>query len=306
MVMKFEQIQSGLKQALNRYSDIVIQHSPERKAEVDKTVHYITEVIDKSFSESELLDHLKLVADDLLREDYYDGCDKKSESSSAIFESMLVTALLHFGKGDEEQEQPQNQSDTIIDFQAHRSQRQVFSEQFAGKLTETLQYYRWGFDAMRIIDRQLARALENPDAQVNMYDYAYHTLQELHPDLDDSKTGRLVEGHIHKVLQSFLEDGFCDPLRIDPDDIPEAKELPLHSLMLICKAYDVAKQHARASKLPEDSDMFDARMMREVKPLLKDLLKNDRYLCADASSTLETIQWLDHSFDMAATQSRTR
>lgn len=302
MSMPFEQIKASLKRAATHHAQGIIAAYPASAFEAGETRDMITESIDRCMNEAELTQNLKHVGDDLLEEDFCEGYDKKGQSgNSRIFKGMLKTVLEAHDANKQVEPAAADTPSEVVSMDARRAQRERYSEHFSGKLTQLLQYYRWGFDAMHAIDRQLVHSLEDPDTPpANMYGYAYGTLKELHPDLDEHEISELIDGHIHAVLQSFLEDGFCVPLRIDPDDIPAAKDMPLHSFLLISKAYEVALAHTRASKLPEGTDMFDARLMREVTPLLKDLFKKDHYLCNDAGDFLETVHWLDHSISMVS------
>lgn len=308
MSMNFEYLKATLRNAAERRTQMLCKAYPASANDALDTLKMTTEIIDKSINEADLLCNIKNLADDFIEEDFCEGYDTRGETgNSIIFEGMLVTALQAYGSLQTGETKDGNQGANVISLDARRAKTERYSEHFSGKLTQVLHYYRWGFDAMHALNAQMVRAMGDAQGKTaNMYGYAYGTLKELHPDLDDGEIGALVDDHIHAVLQSFLEDGFCEPLGLDPNDMLEAKDLPLHSLLLICKAYDVAKEHVRASKLPEGTDMFDARLMREVRPLLKDLLKNDHYLCADAGDFLDTMDWLNHSHTHASEQTRTR
>ncbi len=301
MSMNLDYLKATLRNAAERRTQMLCKKYPTSAKEALETYRMINEVIDTSFNETDLIGNLKRVGDDLLEEDFCEGYDRKGETgNSAIFEGMLATALQAYGALKTGDTKDGDRGANVISLAVRRAHAERYSEDFSDKLTQVLDYYRAGFDAMHALNAQIARAMDHEQGtDANMYGCAYSTLKELHPDLDDEEIGALIDDHIHAVLQHFLEDSFCDPLGIDPDDIPAAKDLPLHSFLLISKTYEVAKAHAIASKLPEGTDMFDARLMREVRPMLKDLQKKDHYQCADAGDFLATMDWLNHSLDMA-------
>lgn len=305
-MMKFGDVKSALKEAANGSAHAHGVHERDDEALATRAVATLNEVIDRSVNEEELLRHLKLLADDFIKEDYAAGCeDRKHSTLNTIFSGMLLSVIMTYGE-DHKTKAPQSDIATggVVDFTARRLQAQTLSPDLCEELNVLRQYYDFGFDAMQALDKRLLPTIEYMEPPpTTMYEYAFRILRERHPDHDDDAICDRIDSHIDAVLQHYMNECFYQVLHIAPDSEAalEAADMPLQSFYLIAKAEQVAMKRALDSKLPEDTDLFNARYARAMREVLQDIAKQDRYACESPQQFMEVASWLAHACNIAQT-----
>ena len=294
--MKYDQVKKALQDAAHGWANLLLQQHPSEHEAIAASMEVISEALASSRTEGDLLSHLKTVADAFTRDDYVNGIDEDDHSlNKALFCGMLDSVLMSHGSRHHNEEEPR--SDGVISLDARRLQRDALSEQLYEAMACIKQYYLFGFDAMGQADNLLLSGIDPRPA--NAHNYAFYTLQEMHPDLSEHEIEERIPEFLDKMLQRALDDMVYEPMQCNTESAFDAEALPLQSFYLIGKAHEAAMYRTHATGLPEGTDLFDMRYAREMRDMLKDLLKGERYVCETPDQFLGAAHWLLHACEIA-------